>query len=234
MDEDIAVAAAAFILLITAIFAYVLSLILPRRHYPRFFALIIGLATAPFFAILKVPGALEACYFLLFSTIFTFWPLWLFDKERVWNWFFKLPEVDNAVSTPSAREPRSRSLILGLLLGVIVGGFLVSAFTGGKETLDETGTLPQGGARNVYIKVGSGLRVADGAMYLGVSDTHYGSSCDVSLNSDKADGIKKERMVAGEAIAVPSSQGRYRVVLTGLKSGGCLFDIVKDGIPASP
>ena len=48
MNQDQStIASAAFILFITAIFAYVLSLFLPRRHYPRFFALLVGLATVP-------------------------------------------------------------------------------------------------------------------------------------------------------------------------------------------
>ena len=142
MDESIA--AAAFILLIAAIFAYVLSLLLPRRHYPRFFALTIGLATVPLLAILKVPGASEAFYFLLLSAGITLWPVWPFMLEEVRNWFFKHPEVNNAVSTPSAPAPRLRSLVLGFLLGVIVGGSLVFAFTGSKETLDRNRHTPPG------------------------------------------------------------------------------------------
>ena len=43
----------------------------------------------------------------------------------------------------------------------------------------------------------------------------------MNLNSDKADNINNKYMEPGQAIAVPSSQGNYRVVLTGIKSGGC-------------
>jgi hypothetical protein len=230
MSQDAIIAAAAFILLAATIFAYVLSLVLPARHYPRFFALIIGLATVPFLAMLKVPGAWEAFEVLLYSAIPTGWPIWLFVIERSRTWFFSSPQIENPTSTSPALAPYARYLVIGLLLGILVAGFFVSALmpAGTKETLDEIGKSPSGSARNVHINVSSGLRVADGAIYIGVYSTNYGMSCSVNVNSDKSDNIKNEFMRPGEAIVVPSSQNKYRVVLTSIKFGGCIFDIIRD------
>jgi len=135
MNQDQStIASATFILFITAIFSYVLSLFLPKRHYPRFFSLLIGLATVPLLAVLKVPGAWEALEALFFSAAFTFWPMWLFVIGGVRDWLFKSAETNTAVSTFSAPTPRPRGavsafwpLLSGLLFGIIVAGPIISA-----------------------------------------------------------------------------------------------------------
>ncbi|MGO9174038.1 MAG: hypothetical protein ACLP7P_19030 [Rhodomicrobium sp.] len=132
--NEYTIASAAFILFIAAIFSYVLSVFLPKRHYPRFFALLIGLATVPLLAMLKVPGAWEALEALFFSAAFSLWPILLFAIEQSRDWFFKSADTKTAVSTPSAPAPRPRGavsafwqLISGLLLGIVVAGSIVSA-----------------------------------------------------------------------------------------------------------
>ncbi len=93
---------------------------------------------------------------------------------------------------------------------------------------DELGKLPQNSARNVRIDIRSGLRVAGGAIYVGVYNTLYGSLCVVNVSSDKEDVVHNKHTAPGEAIAVSSSRGNHRVVLTGFDSETCTFDVVKD------
>jgi hypothetical protein len=97
-----------------------------------------------------------------------------------------------------------------------------------KTAQDELGKLPPNSTRNLRIKVSSGDRVAGGAIYIGVSGVPYSISCSVHVNSDKVDKIEQMYMNPGEAISVSSSRGKYRVVLIGLESKSCTFDIVKD------
>ena len=97
-----------------------------------------------------------------------------------------------------------------------------------KTAQDELGKLTPNSTRNLRIKVGSGERVAGGAIYIGVSGVPNGNSCSVHVNSDKVDKIEKQYMDPGEAISVSSSRGKYRVILMGFESKNCTFDIVKD------
>jgi hypothetical protein len=132
--EEYKIASAEFILFIAVIFSYVLSVFLPARHYPRFFGLVIGLATVPLLAMLKVPGAWEAAEALFMSAAFTVWPLWIFANEGARGWLFKSRDTKSAGSTARAPSPRPRGavsafwpVISGLLLGIIVAGSIVFA-----------------------------------------------------------------------------------------------------------
>ncbi len=97
-----------------------------------------------------------------------------------------------------------------------------------QKAQDELGKLPPNSVRNVRIKIGSGLRVEGGAIYVGVYNTLYGSLCVVNVNSDKGDDVRIKDIAPGEAIPVSSSRGKHRVVLTGFDSESCTFDVVKD------
>lgn len=98
-----------------------------------------------------------------------------------------------------------------------------------QKAQDELGKLPPNSARSVRIKIGSGLRVAGGAIYAGVYNTLYwGAICVVNVSSDKGDNVHIEHVAPGEAISVSSSRGKHRIILTSIESDGCTFDVVKD------
>lgn len=133
MDEKAVLASAAFILIVAVGAAYVLSLILPKRHYPRFFALIITLAIIPCLSVFEVPGAWEASAVLFFLAC-TGVPFYVFFDGRVRDWFFKSGDTKNAAAPSYSQAPRPRGavsafwpLISGLLLGIIVAASMVSA-----------------------------------------------------------------------------------------------------------
>lgn len=98
-----------------------------------------------------------------------------------------------------------------------------------QKAQDELGKLPSNSVRSVRIKIGSGLRVAGGAIYVGVYNTLYwGAICVVNANSDKGDALHIKDVAPGDAISASSSRGKYRIVLTSIESDGCTFDVVKD------
>ena len=132
MDEKVLLASAAFILIIAVGFTYVLSLILPKRHYPRFLSLVIALAVIPFMAVFNVPGAWEACVVLFVVTCYGGFTV--FFSESVRNWLFKSGDMSNAGAKSLSLDTDLRTtgyafwpLISGLILGIIIAASMVSA-----------------------------------------------------------------------------------------------------------
>ncbi|MGC2629749.1 MAG: hypothetical protein WA265_07305 [Rhodomicrobium sp.] len=283
MDDGTRIAYAVVEALGAICVSYVVLKTCPRRHYPRFFALIAGIATVSAFQLFQAPGA----SFLLATIGIVALMLLLapFAAIEAFGALFKT-EVAEISSASSRSQPRSVvPAIWPLLLGVFIGMAVTASFVASvvmppayigkwifsaeplsqriamalnpgeqwvalrqkereasaenkrlagieaelQKAQDELGKLPPNTPRNVPIKIGSGLRVAGGAIYVGVYNTKYwGSLCVVNVNSDKGDDVRIKDIAPGEAISVLSSRGKHRVVLTAIESDSCTFDIVKD------
>ena len=93
---------------------------------------------------------------------------------------------------------------------------------------DELGMVTANTISGIRIKNGNGSRHSGGAVYIGVEiAVTSGGFCSVNVSSDKVDRIEKN-LHLGEAISIASTKGKFRVVLTSLASGTCVFDLVKD------
>jgi len=92
---------------------------------------------------------------------------------------------------------------------------------------DELGMAAPNTVRSIRIDRNNGSRQAGGAVYIGVElplPSH--SKCWVHVSSDKVDDIHKD-LAIGETIPIVSDKGKFRVVLTQVGSGTCVFDLVK-------
>lgn len=93
---------------------------------------------------------------------------------------------------------------------------------------DELGIANANTVRSVRINARAGSRHAGGSVYVGVSvPVPSGARCHVNVSSDKPEN-KMENLDVGKAVPVQSSKGKYRVVLVGVDSDSCTFDVVKD------
>lgn len=93
---------------------------------------------------------------------------------------------------------------------------------------DELGIANANSVRSVRIATRNGSRHAGGSVYVGVSvPVPSGARCHVNVSSDKPES-KMENLDVGKAVPVQSSKGKYRVVLVGVDSESCTFDVVKD------
>jgi hypothetical protein len=93
---------------------------------------------------------------------------------------------------------------------------------------DELGMVTANTVKGIRIAEKSGSRHANGSVYIGVETAvPSGVFCSVNVSSDKVDRIQKN-LRPGEAIPIASAKGKFRVVLTGLDSRTCVFDLVKD------
>jgi hypothetical protein len=95
-----------------------------------------------------------------------------------------------------------------------------------EKAQDELGSMTSNTVRGIKVREKSASRHANGSIYIGVVSANL-SSCVVRVSSDKAD--IEERVGPGKSIAIKTSKGQYRVVLTRADSySECVFDLVKD------
>lgn len=106
----------------------------------------------------------------------------------------------------------------------------VSASSKAREEPGATATTSSA-IRGLKIKARNSSRQADGTIYIGVeapSTTVGYVWCKMNASSDKVSTTNMKLMRLGEALAIQSSRGKFRIVLTALDNETCTFDLVKD------
>lgn len=97
-----------------------------------------------------------------------------------------------------------------------------------EKAQDELGLTSTNTIKEIRISENSGSRHANGAVYIGVEQAvPNGNFCAVRVSSDNVSNISKNLHV-GEAIPIDALKNKFRVILIGLDSKSCVFDLVKD------
>src|SRR5262249_55915038 len=82
---------------------------------------------------------------------------------------------------------------------------------------------------SIKIKMQNSWRHANGIIYVGVEDLDPDPAfCNVVGSSDTVDSTNSRFLSLAEALTIPSSQGKHRLVLRAVEKDSCTFDLIKD------
>jgi hypothetical protein len=104
---------------------------------------------------------------------------------------------------------------------------LIEAETALAKAQDELRVSTSNTVHGIRISDHNSSRLANGTVYVGAFAVRSSGFCETNASSDKADRLSANLHV-GQAISVSSSRGKYRIVLTSMGEGACMYDLVKD------